>query len=383
MNQESSPLSDPINRFTCDLFHQICSSADGQENVFLSPFSVSTALSMLLLGARNRSEEQMRHTMHFSHMEEDVHHLFHELMKQQVNRDDGLLLANSVIFQKTEDNDTVTSFKHELLSKYSANAQDVDFGSEAAQVQASVNDWVSGKTNGLIKKMMSDPPSPDTILILLNAIYFRGKWEKQFDAKKTKKIPFFNNGENEIETDFMVMTGKDHNYTEMTVAGHKSQILEMDYELGRSMVIVLPQERNGLKCILSSDSFTHDLRNLCLNLETHKTRVNVFVPKFQFETEYKMNHPLIQMGFTDIFSANDADLSGINGSGGLFVSEVKHKAMVKVDESGTEAAAATSVTIMKRCIVMSKEFVADHPFLFLIKDKESGIVLFIGKVESL
>jgi len=252
-----------------------------------------------------------------------------------------------------------------------------------------VNEWVKENMKGLIEFILFDKPSPDTRLILLNAIYFKGKWSKPFDKELTQKLAFYNNGtEAKVETDFMFMYEKSFQYAESKLANEKVQIVELAYnDEATSMVIILPGARDGLKKILNHEDFASDLSKLipAVSQQTCKTKIDFYLPKFKFETEYDLNDTLTDMGMGEMFDEKAADFSDITGRKDLCVSLVKHKAVIKVDEEGTEAAAVTAVMMMRCCaMVMEKkiEFRADHPFLFLIKDKTSGIVLFIGKVES-
>ena len=407
---ERSPLFAPVNEFTVSLFHRLSEKA-GQENVFVSPFSVSTALSMLMLGARNQSHDQLSKGLHFNSLDEKdaaaVHSLFQQvsfcfhprilltlILSWQVidgrfKSDAGLVLANYVLTQKGgEGNETLQKYKSDLQSLYSAKLDDVDFLNDGANILSVVNEWVKENTKGLIQCILSEPPSPATRLILLNAIYFKGKWEKPFKKDVTKKMPFYNKGQDEVQTDFMLKYQKPFQYAVEEVGGEKTQLIELPYEdKTTSMIIILPDKRDGLKLMLSNKNFLADVTGIISNksgTEFYKTTLDIFLPKFKLETEYELNDTLSKMGISDIFSG-DADLSGITGAKDLFVSLIKHKAVVKVDEEGTEAAAVTAVVMMRMCAMIQLEkieFRVDHPFLFVIKDKKTGLALFIGKVES-
>lgn len=203
----------------------------------------------------------------------------------------------------------------------------------------------------------------------------------------TTKQPFLNNGENEIQTDLMAEYGVHYPYAEWKIGGEKVQVVELGYqEDGMSMVIILPEKRGGLKDIVSSANFASDVTKFLKTGSLKSQLMNIFLPKFNLETDHTLNETLTDMGISNIFGP-EADFSGINGRTDLFVSLVKHKAVVKVDEEGTEAAAVTGVFMNVKSLGHAPPrritFRADHPFLFLIKDKNSGLVLFVGKVESL
>ena len=384
----STPLATPINEFSVALFQRL-SKAAGPENVFVSPFSVSTALAMLLLGARERSADQLHQGLRFHLMKgdkEDVHKHFQRLILEQIAKDDSLMLANYVLIQKeAKGNQVLDKYRSDLQTSYASQVDDVDFAKDAVKILGTVNGWVKKNTKELIQSILTEPPPSSTRLILLNAVYFKGKWDKPFEKNLTQPMPFFNRGtDEEKQTDFLIHYNKKHGYSKGTVGGQQVQVLEMTYDgSSKSMIIVLPDKRDGLKEMIAADSFLTDVSKVDADLRQRK--LDLFMPKFKFETEYDLNNDLSEMGISDIFTSS-ADLSAIAGRKDLLVSLVKHKAVVKVDEEGTEAAAVTAVMVMRCCMVMEPdekiELRADHPFLFLIKDKRSNLTLFLGKVES-
>lgn len=287
--------------------------------------------------------------------------------------------------EAVDGNQTLHKFKNDVQTIYSAKVEDVSFGDEGQRILSVVNEWVRHNTKGQIHSIMEQVPPPDTRLIVLNAISFKGKWAKPFDKELTEKMPFYNRGEEESHTDFMAMYGKPFQYANEELGGEKVQIVDLPYaDNNSSMLILLPEKIDGLKRMLQSKRLHADIVKICQTLPTEKTTLDLFVPKFKLENEYDLNSSLSEIGISDIFSP-DADLSGITGRKDLIVSQVKHKAVVKLDEEGTEAAAVTAMMVMRCCMVEvleEVEFKADHPFLFLIKDKKSGLILFIGKVES-
>ena len=203
-------------------------------------------------------------------------------------------------------------------------------------------------------------------------------------------MKFLNKGVNEKEADFMSKMRKHFPYKEMTIAGQAVKVLEMPYVAdSMSMVILLPQMNDSLQKILSAERITSDLTSL---LETglndlKRTEMNLYIPKFRLETDYSLIPTLSQLGIRKVFTGGEADLSGVNGKNNLYVSKIKHKAVVQVSEDGTEAAAVTFFDMYpmsgSSVYIPPVDFVADHPFLFLIRNKETGLVLFIGKVEEI
>jgi len=249
---------------------------------------------------------------------------------------------------------------------------------------------VSEKTHGLIKSILDAPPDPQVKALLLNTIYFKGKWYQPFAKLSNLNMTFYNKGSAPREMEFMTKLKKNFPHKVLQLDGEEVQVLEMPYEDDSiSMYILLPRARDGLKKLLSSDDLKANLKSTINSISDMGDRpeMNLYIPKFKLETKYSLKEPLSRMGITDIFSSSKADLSGINGRKDLYVNQVKHEAVVRVDEEGTEAAAATFADFYPMSAsypyVPPIDFKADHPFLFLIKDKASGIVLFMGKVDEL
>lgn len=265
---------------------------------------------------------------------------------------------------------------------------DVDF-SQGPKIMADVNKWVKNTTHGLIDSILSAPPAADCRALVLNSIYFKGEWEQKFSAAGSHNSSFFNKGSEETTTVFMVKNKKHFPYAEVNITGSKVQVLELPYEKDSlSMLILLPETRDGLKGISSSPDFERDLSAGVSAFEQHKkrTEMNLKIPKFKIASDYSLVQPLTQLGVGKMFT-EEADLSGVTGETNLFVKSAKHKAVVSVDEDGTEAAAVTMFDAYPMSAhfpyVPPVEFVADHPFLFLIVDQVTGLVLFVGKVQNL
>ena len=252
---------------------------------------------------------------------------------------------------------------------------------------ADVNKWVNEKTGGLIKKLLDEPPASATVFMLLNAIYFQGKWKHAFNKERTMKQPFFNQGSeaNGVQTDFMFESKLEAPHADAEIAGEPVAMVELPYVNDTySMTIVLPNKKDGLHKILASADAEAELSARLADFHAKGSQQTVYLglPKFSLETSYDLIPSLEALGINNIF-APGADLSGVRGTHDLLVSSVKHKAVVKVDEEGTVAAAVTAVNGIRYSYIPRLVFVADHPFLFLIRDKLSGIILFVGKVEQL
>ena len=353
MAGSSNPLAQPINQFTLDLFQRLSTVADQeQENAFLSPFSVSTALSMVLLAAKGRTSEQLIHGLHFDTMNADdrerIHNLFHDLLSQHFANSSAIHLANYALIQQeaAEQNDILPSFKQQLRQLYSAQLDDVDFANDAIEIMERVNLWVKDKTMGLISHILDSAPDPDTKMLLLNAIYFKGKWKSPFDGELTQKGTFMNFGrENQEEIDFMTMYDHRFPYMSRVVAGQETQVLRLPYMEGDlSMIVLLPKEADGVDAMVKAETFQSDVSEAVQQITSNGrfTGMNVILPKFKLESEYDLLPVLSDMGMGQMFGSA-ADLSGVTGRCDLLVSAIKHKAVVQVDEEGTEAAAVTAV----------------------------------------
>ncbi|GBN73343.1 Leukocyte elastase inhibitor [Araneus ventricosus] len=267
--------------------------------------------------------------------------------------------------------DTFSRFFSDVLK--SGDSSD-DFAREAPRLVEEINDWVKKKTNGKIEKLLQQL-SPATVLALLNAVYFKGAWETQFDPKKTKDGPFYNNGLKSEAKDVPMM----HIRTKFPVAFFPDfRALELPYKGENvSMLILLPNERDGLQAL--EESLTPE-KLAEVQEWMHPFKISISLPKFKLEFKEELSGPLQALGANQIFSAG-ADFSGMTPSRGVSVSQVLHKAVIEVNEEGSEAAAVTGGAMFRSRIL---PFRADHPFLFTIVEKgsRSNMVLFMGRVNN-
>jgi serpin B len=264
-----------------------------------------------------------------------------------------------------------------VRENYGGDLEQVDFAAQTEAARKKINAWVESKTKDKIKELIKAGTLDSmTRLVLTNAIYFKGKWESQFKPEQTQDAPFTLLGGQNINAPMMHQTGK-FGYME----ANDIQILEMPYlNNDLSMVILLPKKVDGVKDLekeLVSDNLAGWLGKI------HKREVQVFFPRFKMTSEFELARVLGAMGMPDAFSGK-ADFSGMTGNRDLFISAVVHKAYVDVNEEGTEAAAATGVTMKLTSISAPPAvFRADHPFIFLIRDNQTGNFLFLGRLENL
>ncbi|MCS6909503.1 MAG: serpin family protein [Anaerolineales bacterium] len=355
--------------FAFDLYRSLRSKTG---NLFLSPYSVSSALAMVYAGARGETKQQMAEVLHFDLPQERLHPAFNFLDQTLTGSNDDpeafqLRIANSVWGQ------TGHSFRSEYLDvlaeNYGTGLRLVDFAGASEPARQAINRWVAEQTADRIEDLM--PPgsvTADTRLVLANAIYFKARWETEF-------MPWG-------EGDFTLADGAVVKTPFMTrrsvtryLKGDGFEAVEIAYRGRRArMVLIVPAP--GQFATIESGLDAAQAQKILDNLE--ETDVALEMPKFSFESSFSLAETLAAMGMPDAFNET-ADFSGMDGSGGMFISRVEHKAFVEVNELGTEAAAATT-NFGAMSIPSSVSLTVDRPFLFLIQDLPTGTVLFVGRV---
>ncbi|XP_052592392.1 serpin B4-like isoform X2 [Peromyscus californicus insignis] len=364
-------LAEATTNFTLELYQQL---RETEDNIFYSPVSIMTALAMLQLGAKGNTRQQIEKALQFSgatkktteksadcHDEksENLHHQFQKLMTQLNKSNDAydLKAANSIYGAK--DFPFLQEFLEDINKFYHANVESLDFAHAADQSQKKINSWVESQTNGKIKDLFPDGSlSSSTILVLVNAVYFKGQWDHKFDEKHTGEENFWLN--------------KDV----------QAKIVEIPYKCKElSMFILLPNEIDGLKKL--EDELTADkLIEWTSPQNMDMIELYLSLPRFRVEQKYDLPAPLEHMGMVDAFNAQKADFLGMSSREGLVVSQVLHKSFVEVTEEGTEAAAATGVEVALTSALISEDFSCDHPFLFFIKQNKTNNILFFGRMSS-
>jgi serine protease inhibitor len=374
------------NEFALQLYARLRAQ---EGNLFFSPYSISTAVAMTYAGARGQTEAQMAEVLHFPTVASQTparptldsmqfHSAFGEIIASLNERGEKggyeLTVANALWGQKGYG--FLDSFLELVEANYGGSLNEVDFVRAAEAARKTINAWVEKKTNDKIKELIKPGVlSSLTRLVLTNAIYFKGNWARQFEKDKTQDAPFTLLSGRKVDVPMMNQKA-DFKYTETD----DFQALELPYvDNELSMLILLPREFDGLKEFeqrLTSENLSQWLDKL------YKREVIVSVPRFKMTSQFGLADVLKSMGMTDAFSAGRADFSGMDGKKDLFISAVIHKAYVDVNEEGTEAAAATGVTLRLTSVGPTKiaVFRADHPFLFLIRDNKTNSILFIGRV---
>jgi serine protease inhibitor len=361
-------LAENNNAFAFDLYSKLQAH---EGNLGVSPYSIFIGLAMLSVGARENTAAQLAQALHFSLPQQDLHPTCAALISQLVSGDTKglyqLKVANAPWAQKGFK--FLNTFSYMLGKNYRSQIHEVDFKDSTDDAWATMQAWVMQQTKNKITDFFnSGILDEETQLVLVNAMYFKGKWASKFSPSRTKNIPFYLSKDTSIAVPIMHQTGN-FRYGE----DEEIQILELPYAGNSlSMLILLPRELDGLAALekkLSPDKLQQWSEN-------EPSDVEVYVPRFTITGEFSLKETLAALGATDAFS-EDADFSGMDGKKDLSIQAVLHKAVVEVREEGTKAAAVSGTS------ESAHTFRADHPFLFLIKENRFGSILFIGRIITL
>jgi serpin B len=375
-------VTDGNNRFALDLYRQISSDpAYADMNIFFSPYSISSALAITYEGARGITADEIRSVLCLP-IDDTVRREGFAALNAALNRGSDnytLRIANALWAEETYP--FLPGYIEVAERWYGANVTNLDFISDPEGSRETINRHVEGETEERIRDLLP-PGSIDSMtrLVITNAIYFKGTWVREFNPDETVEEEFRVSPDRAVSVPMMRRTDEDaiYPYTETDTL----QVLEMPYahgnETGISMIVLLPKDGNltALEGALDAETI-EELRDSLV-----EQRVRVVFPKFRLETDYTLSQILADMGMPTVFSY-DADLSGMDGTDMLFVDEVYHKAFVDVNEEGAEAAAATAVVVDLKGAPggdTTPVFRADHPFVFLIVERDNGTILFAGRV---
>nr|XP_019943244.1 PREDICTED: leukocyte elastase inhibitor-like [Paralichthys olivaceus]XP_019943245.1 PREDICTED: leukocyte elastase inhibitor-like [Paralichthys olivaceus] len=424
----SAPLSKANTSFCLDLFKQL-SDNDKTANVFFSPFSISSALAMVMLGARGNTQTQMSEVLCFietlkpnqanfredspmqSQMQtrlqfqtqlqqqsrlpnylrnmcmkpqdgqDDVHTSFNQLLSTLNVPDIQFTLSIANRLYGEQSYQFVKDFLEETRKHYEAELESVDFQTSSEEARVNINSWVEEQTQGKIKDLLAkDVVDSATVLVLINAIYFKGSWDKRFEVDSTVDAAF---RINKNDTKPVKMMCQKSEFTFTSIPEINCQILEMPYK-GKdlSILIFLPNEieddTTGLERLekeLTYEKFVEWTRRDLMG----QTKVEVRLPRFKMEETYNLNDVLKGMGMVDAFDVAKSDFSGMSPANNVVLSKVVHKSFVEVNEEGTKAAATSAAVLQERSNMIPATFIADHPFLFFIQHNTNKAVLFAGR----
>uniref|UniRef100_A0A672IY29 Alpha-1-antitrypsin homolog n=1 Tax=Salarias fasciatus TaxID=181472 RepID=A0A672IY29_SALFA len=351
-------LSEPNAEFALTLYKKLDAHTAAGKNIFYSPISISAALSMVSSGARGDTRSQLMSTLGYAalnqtQVDDGYEHFFHVLEHHQVNQqlDVGNIVAVGTGFQPSQ------QFVADIKQHYVGELLNVDFANPE-EAAAQINKLIASKTHNKIKDMVKDL-DPGTVMMLLNYVYFRGQWQHPFEANLTSKEDFHVDESTTVQVDMMKRTGRYDIYGDNQ---NHTTVVRLPYKGNSSMIIVLPDE-GKMKEV--EDGFT--MEPVCVS--------------FSISAEASLKQILQELGVTDAFSAA-ADFSGLSEDIKLKVSKVSHQAALSVDETGTEAAAATTVEFERMSLLESFKLKLNRPFLVFIVDSSTETILFMGKINN-
>lgn len=379
-DEEIAALVGGNTEFALDLFRSV---AEEGGNTFLSPYSIAAALTMTYAGARGATAEQMADVMRFGVDGDRIHVARNELdlrisqVPEPVPGDDreplAIEIANSLWGQY--DYPFLEEFLITLAESYDAGMNLVDFTTSAEEARVAINDWVEENTAGRITDLIPQGVIDSmTRLVLVNAIWFKASWADQFEPEATADGTFVTVDGTEVAVPFMNGTAS-RGY----LVGDGFELLRMPYAGDASMVVIIPDEGRFAEIIAGLDAqFLSEALT-----QTSSREVDLAFPKFEFTADFSLSQILAELGMADAFDPGAADFTGIAAASELFLQDVVHKAFVKVDETGTEAAAATAVVIgLTAAGDPPVRVEVDRPFVFLIEHSSTGEILFLGQVTN-
>ena len=375
---DAKALAAGNTRFGVELFDKLRAEAG---NLFLSPFSISTALAMTAAGARGRTLDEMTKVLH---LPENPHAAFAAVLgslneQPADGKKRGFELSTANALWAQAGYPWKAEYKAAVTANYAAALKDVNFKADPEAARAAINHWVEQQTRDKIKNLMpQDSVTRATRLVLTNAIYFKGDWATPFKKDLTKDLPFHLADGKTTDAPLMHRVG-DFRYAE----GDGYQTVHLPYTGYRiGMTVILPRTPAGLAAVeksLTADRLADDFKKMRV-----EENVRLFLPRFKVTKSFRLNAPLGELGMKAAFER--ADFGGMSDGGEpLSISDVIHKAFVDVNEEGTEAAAATGVAVKATSFRPPSEpkvFRADRPFLFVIRDTKTESVLFLGRVAN-
>ena len=378
----SPPTSEPIdiseaektliesdNKFGLKLF-QVINEAQGDSNIFISPLSVAMALGMTLNGADGTTLDAMEQTLELSGLTmEEINESYRHLIDLLTGLDPQVQfdIANSIWYDENLDQPEA-DFLTRCQEYFGALVTGLDFRSPDAA--STINAWVNESTNGKIEEIVKDPIQPDLLMFLINAIYFKGTWTYRFDPELTEEMSFYL-ADGSTTTCHMMAQRNIYEYRNY----EDCEVLNLPYGCGAFMMtIILPHWGTDVNDIIAQIT-PENLTDWWTGLPSDS--IDVYLPKFALEFSMGLKNALTALGMGIAFIPGSADFSNMYPSVAVWIDSVKHKTFVEVNEEGTEAAAVTSVQMGYGGI---EGFLADRPFLFMIRENESGTILFIGKI---
>ena len=371
-NWYAKGLVESDNKFGIKLFKEIVKE-QGDTNIFISPLSVAMALGMTYNGADGSTKEAMQKTLEISGLtDEEINESYKNLTRLLTQLDPTVQfqIANSIWYRLGQT--PLESFVNVCKTYFDALVRELDFSDPGAA--DTINAWAYDNTNGRIEDIVEKPIGAGIVMFLINAIYFKGAWTYQFDEDLTKDDWFFLPDGNKKPCRMMEQRALcKHLWTD------DFQAVDLPYgNSDFSMSIFLPHPGRDINSFieeLDQEGFDHWIGSLSFPQDSF----NVWIPKLKLECEYSLNSSLKALGMGIAFGGG-ADFSRMYSGGGVWIDSVKHKTFVEVNEEGTEAAAVTVVSMRESASPTWDGFRADRPFVFVIRESQSGAILFIGKI---
>ncbi|CAC5396792.1 SERPINB [Mytilus coruscus] len=359
-----------------ELSFSLYNAVEKSGNELISPYSITSALMLLMLGTGGTTNKQMRSSLFKQNVTTDVH-IGYKLLNDKLSSLTGNGVELSIGNRLFGDNNlnVLNTFTANALQYYGSDLKRMNFRSAPDQSRININNWIANATKDKIKNMF--PPNTitsETIMVLANAIYFKGTWNEEFNPHNTTKRNFLDNSNQQKQVDMMY----DQRYV---VAGENTEldckILQLQYTGNTSsMILLLPNDANGLSQLEGKITMTK-FKSLFAGIWRRDTIIRI--PRFAFEAKYDLKPVLTSLGITEVFDSKTANFTKMTTLKSVVVNDARHKSYIEVTEQGTEAAAATTIGMMGGSAGGPFQFVADHPFMFVIRDNNSGTILFVGR----
>nr|WP_319571523.1 serpin family protein [uncultured Draconibacterium sp.] len=374
LNEKSADLIEAENEFGLELFQKIYAGEDKADNIMVSPLSVSLALAMTYNGANGETKTAMEETLKvYGLSPEEINESYASLVAALKSLDPKVILEIANAIYSREGFPVEQDFITTNQNYYDAKVEALDFGS--SQAVNTINDWVADKTHDKIDRII-DNISPNHVMFLLNAIYFKGIWQAEFNEDYTEDLPFYLENGSTVQVPTMQKTESLPYYS-----NNVFRAVKLAYGAGNyNMFVFLPHEENSVKNIVNE--LNVDNWKSWMESFTDSVNIDMDLPRLKYKYEIKLNKVLSDMGMGVAFG-DGANFTGINKGGGLKIDYVKHKTFIEVNEKGTEAAAVTVVAFENTSVGPSNmQFNVNRPFLYAITEKDTDAILFMGTVKN-
>ncbi len=364
----SETVSSAINNYSVNLYK---STLNANDNILISPISSYIPLTAIYEGAQGKTQDELKNVLN---IKSQAHSLQIDSLTKKITASNATLTISNAVWLDNSF-ELRDAFKNLLTEQFSAEFTNIDFGNPPKSA-STINNWVADKTNNYIKKIISpNNINNEAAMILTNAIFFKGEWKEKFDSTLTKPDRFYSISKSKTKIDFMHQTDI-FQYAEI----ENAQFISIPYKDNKNyFCILLPKKKCGIHQL--EKKFNNNLLDSIIS-STTKIRTKLSIPKFKLETECDLKKPLQESGINTVFTPQ-ADLSGISDQKPLFISAIKHKTFISLNETKTIATGATAVSMALTSFNPKSsepiEFKADHPFIFFIYNKKTDTILFIGR----